>query len=642
MRFIPTPAIQDILLWVRILLFVIPLAAASPTWYRFHSGAWELSTDAGERRGEELLARLVESYPLLRVAASELGAAPETPPRKVRVLLFRSGRDFDPFRRGEANRGLHLSGAEGDWILLPDSGGDTLRAARHELVHLMLRHARRAEPPRWLEEGLADYYSTLEYSGGRLRLGKAPAAHARLLQNQAWLEAPRLMTLRPGEDGAADARTAGLFYAQSWALVRWMMLEGGGSAKVAAFLSALAAGHDQGSAFQETYGVPLPAGIERARLLLERLQADAAPDVRPVAASVAPVSIRREPLPAPLPEAMRVEAMLDAGLEREAERLARETARKHPASGAAETMLGAVALRKADYETARSHLERAIALGGAGARTQFEYAMLVRDTKGPDALVEQSLRQAVASEPGFAEAWLVLGNWLLTKGRAAEAAPCLEKAAALDPRRSAAWEAWGRALLEMGERQRAREAAAGALGAASTPEQREMALALMREIETRPAQPPKPAPAVQTPAGWRPREGDARAEGRLVSITCEDTRLLFRIEVKPRTAKTRAVTVLLETSKPNLVMLRGKTEGRREFVCGEQKPAPQVAAGYIAAPPPAAEPAPPQPPPPAPAKKAASSKTSKKAPAKKAAPRPAPAKPKPEPVAGEIVWLEFR
>ncbi len=630
-----------ILLWLRMFLLVTPLAAASPTWYRFQSGAWEICTDAGERRGEELLRTVAQTYSLLRGAAPEFSAAPDAPLRPVRVLLFRSGRDFAPFRRGEAHRGLYLSGAERDWILLPDSGGDALRAARHELVHLMLRHARHAAPPPWLEEGLADYYSAMELSGERLRLGKAPAAHARLLQNQAWLEPSRLMAMQPGEDGSTDSRTTGLFYAQSWALVRWMMLEAGGAAKTAAFLSLMAAGRDQQAAFQETYGTSLAAGIERARLLLERMPADAAPDVRPVTVAIAPGPVLREPLPAPLPEAMKVEAMLDAGLGGEAERLARETARKHPASAAAETLLGAIALRKADYGAARGHLERAIALGGAGARTQFEYAMLVRDTKGPDALVEQSLRQAVSIEPGFAEAWLVLGNWLLEKGRAREAAECLEKAAALDARRSAAWEAWGRALLDLGERQRAREAASGALLSASAPEQREMALALMREIETRPAPAPKPAPAVQTPAGWQPREGDARAEGRLVSIGCEDTRLLFRIEVKPRTAKTPAVAVLLETSKPNLVMLRGKTEGRREFVCGEQKPAPLVAAGYIAAPPPAAEPAKPAPAP-APAKQAASSKTAKKAPARKAAPRPAPPKPKPEPVAGEIVWLEFR
>ncbi len=608
---------------------------ASPSWYRFQAGPWELLTDAGGRRGEELLRRIVETDAALGAAAPELAAGRAVPGRPVCVMLFRSGRDFAPFRRGENNRGLYLSGIEKEWVLLPDSGGETERAARHELVHLLLRRAG-ARPPAWLEEGLADYYSTLEAGGGAVRLGRAPAAHAHLLRSEDWLDAARLSEFRAEE---ARGRDAGLFYAQSWALVRWMMLEGGGAARVAGMLALLGTGRSRQAAFEETYGIPLEAAVGQARQLMARLAPDAAPDVRTATVTPPGISIVREPAAPPLPELLRAEALLDAGQEREAERLAREAAQRHPSSAAAETLLGAMALRKAQYEAARTHLERAIAMGGAGARTHFEYAMLVRDTRGPAALVEHSLRQAVAEDPQFAEAWLVFGNWLLGQGRARDAAPCLEKAASLDPQRSTAWEALGRALLAAGEKQRAREAAERALAAAVTGEQGQMARALMREIETRPAEPPKPAPAVQTPAGWKPREGDSRVEGRLVWIGCEDARLRFRIEVKPRTRITAAVTVLLETDKPNLVMLRGKTEGRREFVCGDQKPAPPVAAGYIAAPPPPAAASAPEPPP---AAKSAPSKTGKKAPAKKAVRRAAPAKPKPEPVAGELVWLEFR
>lgn len=617
---------------------VAPLAGgASPSWYRFQAGAWELHTDAGERRGEELLRRIVESDAALGAVVPELAAGGAAPGRLVRVMLFRSGRDFAPFRRGESHRGLYLAGIERDWILLPDSGGETERAARHELVHLRLRRAG-ARPPAWLEEGLADYYSTLEPGGGRIRLGCAPAAHVSLLRNEAWMDAARLIGFQP-ED--ARGREAGLFYAQSWALVRWMMLDGGGAARVAAMLALVGAGRSQPAAFEETFGLSLDTALERARRMMARIPPDTAPDVRAAAVDSAGIRIQREPAPPPRADLLRAEALLDAGHGREAERLARETARRHPDSAAAETLLGALALRRSNYETARTHLQRAIALGGAGARTHFEYAMLVRDTQGPAAVIEQSLQLAVAADPQFAEAWLVLGNWLLTQDRAREAAPCLEKATALEPQRSAAWEALGRALLEAGDRRRAREAAGRALSSAATSEQGEMARALLREIDSRPAEPPKPAPAVETPAGWKPREGDARAEGRLVWIGCDDTKLRFRIEIKPRTRSTAAVTVLLETDKPNLVMLRGKTEGRREFVCGEQKPAPAVAAGYIAAPPPPAAAAAPEAPPAA-AVSGSAKASKKRAPTKKATPRPAPAKPKPEPVAGELVWLEFR
>lgn len=636
MRFILPPCLPAVARQILLFAGVVLLAGgASPLWYRFQAGTWEFYTDGGDRRGEQLLRQLAEAHAALLAAAPELASVPAAPRRPLRVMLFRSGRDFAPFRRGEAHRGLYLSGVRNDWILLPDSGGETARAARHELVHLMLRRAG-ARPPAWLEEGLADYYSTMELGSGRLRLGRAPAGHAQLLRDETWIGAARLLSLQP-ED--ARGREAGLFYAQSWALVRWMMLEGGGAARVAAMLALVGAGRSQQAAFEETFGLPPDAALERARRITERIPPEAAPDVRAAAVNSAGIRILREPAPPPLADLLRAEALLDAGAEQEGQRLAEESARRHPDSAAAETLLGALALRRSAYETARAHLERAIALGGASARTYFEYAMLVRDTRGPAALVEESLRQAVAADPQFAEAWLVLGNWLLTQGRAREAAPCLEKATALDPQRSSAWEALGRALLEAGDRQRARAAAGRALSSAATGEQGEMARALIREIETQPAGPPKPAPAVETPAGWKPHEGDARVEGRLVWIGCDDVKLRFRIEVKPRTARTPAVTVLLETGKPNLVMLRGKTEGRREFVCGGQKPAPVVAAGYVSAP---ATPVQPAPESPAAAAERASPKAAKKAPAKRVSRRPARAKPVPEPVAGELVWLEFR
>jgi tetratricopeptide (TPR) repeat protein len=397
-----------------------------------------------------------------------------------------------------------------------------------------------------------------------------------------------------------DSALPELFYPQSWALVRWMMLEGGGPARVAALMALLEEGRSQEAAFADTYGTSLSEALDRARRLLERLPADAAPDVRPASRPQVLPELRRTPMPEPEPDVVRVECLLAAGLQQEAERLAGQVLRRHERTGAAQTLAGMLALRRRDFAAARDHFERAIALGEDSARLHFEYAMLVRDTGGPDALVEQSLRRATAAEE-FAEAWLVLGNWLLGKGRAAEAAQALERAAALEPQRSAAWEALGRARLALGDRAAARQAAQRAAITATAPEQTEMARALLREIETRPPAQAQPKPAVATPQGWKPREGDAQVTGRLVEINCDGPKLRFRIEVRPRTAKTPAESVILETDKPNLVMLRGKTAGRREFVCGPQQPAAEVVAGYIAAAPEAAT-APPEPPPaPAPA-----------------------------------------
>ena len=156
-----------------------------------------------------------------------------------------------------------------------------------------------------------------------------------------------------------------------------------------------------------------------------------------------------------------------------------------------------------------------------------------------------------------------------------------------------------------------------------------MAQGLTREIEAAPANRPPKKPPVTTPPGWQEAKGDATVSGKLVALDCASATILFQIEIKP------GQRVILTTAKLNQVMLKGNTSQKRDFVCGPQKPAPLVEAGYIAAaispaPPPAAAP-------PAPVKPG---KSGKRAPPKKAA--PTKSKVAAAPVLGELVWLDFK
>lgn len=610
-----------------------PVWAASQ-WYRFQAGRWEVFFEGAEKEGGKLLRNLLEAHAALRNSASELKPDQDLPALPLRFVVFRSQNDFAPFARSSRQRGLFLSGLDRGHILLWGAGQDTGRAALHELVHAMLwRVARPA--PRWLEEGLADYYSTLQREGERFRAGAPPPGYLALLGSAAWLGAGRLASIRDDSGLGGDADLAALYYAESWALVRRLMEAGPGS-RVARFMELLGSGQPQQAAFAQAFGLPVEEALQQAEASIRRLAGtrSAAGDYT-FAAGASAGEITRRPAPEPEPQLVRAGCLLAAGLEQEAAELTGGLARKFPRDAAVLSMMGALALRRGQYGAARAAFEQAIALGDRSAATQFEFAMLVRDTGGPEALAEQSLRQAVADEPAFAEAWLVLGNWLLGRGRATEAAPCLEKAAALEPRRSVIWEAYGRALLESGARAAASQAARRAAGFAATAEQAAMAQALLREIETRPAA-PRPLPAAAAPRAWQPEEGNARITGRLVHIDCETSTLRFLIELKPRTARARAEQAVVVSDQPQRIMLRGVAGGRREFVCGPQSPAPRVEAGYLAsATRPEAEPAPPVSPPAATAKARA-----RKALPKKATPRrPVPP---PPPVLGQLVWLDFQ
>ena len=79
---------------MRVLLAIALLAAearGAEAWVRIASPHFELFTSAGERRGREAVLHLERVREFLRAA---LGASPG----RVRVVAFRSKREFEPYR----------------------------------------------------------------------------------------------------------------------------------------------------------------------------------------------------------------------------------------------------------------------------------------------------------------------------------------------------------------------------------------------------------------------------------------------------------------------------------------------------------------------------------------------------------------
>lgn len=621
-------------------------ALAAPKWYRIESQGWELLTDSGDRTGAQVLAQLLDLRRILAGEAQALGGRlPEAQPA-VRILLFRSARDFRPFQRGENNRGLFQSGGDRDYIVLSQFGDDTQRGAAHELVHLTL-HRSTVSLPRWLEEGLADYYSTVQRASGKVIFGRPVAAHQKLLAAEPsnagpWSQPQLFLTLREDVALSPNAqdlpRLVSLYYAQSWALVHVLMSRPEPHRSIARFSARMREGMEQSTAFREAFGQSVEEALGEAR---QAVAAGRFPErfADAPAATPAPAGPALE-MPEVEAQVARADALMASGRLQEAEQTFADAARRWPEHPAAAAGLGYLALRKGDYDTARRQLELAIARGDKQAATQFEYAMLVRDTKGPDALVVQSLRQAVEINPRFAEAWYALGAALLRQSNVSEAVNCLRQATALLPRKAVFWEAYGRALLDSGDRSGAKEAARSSLMASTTPEQANLAQGLLRDADAPPVVRPSAKPAVTTPKGWQPQQGDATVSGRLVFVDCDTALLKFHIETTPAVGRTPAQKTILASDKPNQIMLRGGGAQKREFVCGLQAARPQVEAGYIARPP--APPPPPEPPKPEPPKPAAKKGVSaRKAPAKRA-PAPKPVKPAEPPIAGELVWLAFQ
>ena len=169
------------------------VAAADPKWNRVDTpnfvvigtGSDKSLTDVGlQFEGfREALSRLV----------SPTATATAVP---TIVIVFPNDKTLEPFRpvfngkRVEIG-GLFLPRQDVNFVLLaPHQTDDSWRVVFHEYSHLIVNNVAPNLPP-WLNEGLAEYYSSFEVRGSsrQVELGKPIAAHYRELAAQSWLSA---------------------------------------------------------------------------------------------------------------------------------------------------------------------------------------------------------------------------------------------------------------------------------------------------------------------------------------------------------------------------------------------------------------------------------------------------------------------
>src|SRR6185503_13570040 len=140
---------------------------------------------------------------------------------------------------------------------LDPRGRDPFSVAFHEYVHL---HLRDNVPgiPLWLNEGLAEFYGSLQFSGGEAVLG-TPLFYLRLLRNEELLPLKDLFSIDSRSPHYNEQDKTGVFYGESWALVHYLMLGGGPGrqAQFKRFLNQIGRGEDAAKAMEDSFGMSL-------------------------------------------------------------------------------------------------------------------------------------------------------------------------------------------------------------------------------------------------------------------------------------------------------------------------------------------------------------------------------------------------
>jgi tetratricopeptide (TPR) repeat protein len=230
----------------------IPFPAADEAWLRARSSHFIVISSATEARTRGIVADLETLAEVLTQTSSRFQRA-TTP---TTVFVFANRAESQPYfdlllgRENAAATGVYVHHDNGGTMFIDAAQRRFTRTAMHELIHDLLRQGD-AVPPLWVEEGMAEYFSTAHIEKDGVVAGFPISEHVSLLQRMPLRPVEEMFATKSDSDDAAST----YFYAESWAAVDWLMQQN--TDAFYAFLHDLELGIDASVALQAHYGKSL-------------------------------------------------------------------------------------------------------------------------------------------------------------------------------------------------------------------------------------------------------------------------------------------------------------------------------------------------------------------------------------------------
>jgi tetratricopeptide (TPR) repeat protein len=240
-------------------------ASAEPRWTMVRSESMTLIGDQSAGALRDIALELEQFRAVLGRLSPNGQPAPTAP---TMVYVFGSRKAFEPFLpmhngRRAAVGGYFQRGVDANTIALsPDGFLDDAPVVFHEYSHLLVGTMLRSVPI-WLNEGLAEYFSTFRLTpGGKDALIGVPIkAHVQLLF-EGFIPLREVLAVDQNSALYNEGARRSIFYAESWALVHYLMTEvPSGQALINRYTGAIAGGATSEQAFATSFGMT-PAAFE--------------------------------------------------------------------------------------------------------------------------------------------------------------------------------------------------------------------------------------------------------------------------------------------------------------------------------------------------------------------------------------------
>ncbi|HEV2912921.1 MAG TPA: tetratricopeptide repeat protein [Pyrinomonadaceae bacterium] len=396
-------------------------AEAKESWTSVRSKNFLLVGNASEKDIRRIGLQLEQFRDVL---ARVLAEAKTTSTSPITVVVFRNDESFRQFRPPAASA-YFQSGQDMNYIALTAErkGENPYAPVFHEYVHFLVRNNIK-NAPLWFNEGLAEYYSSFDISDGERRviIGRSITSHVmHLRQQQRMLPLETLFAVNHTSPIYNEKDKKGIFYAQSWALVHYLLLgnEGRRAPQLKRFLALLASNMAVEAAFRQAFETDFATLERELRQYIGRHSYRVEVktfDEKP--------AFDRQLRSAPLTEAESQFYLGDlllhlSDLDR-AEEYLRQAVTLDPDLAVAHASLGMLGVRRGRFEEARRHLQRAVSADTKNYLVHYNYAyMLSREAMLAGSYVSsfapetaQTMRaelgKAIELEPGYAESYYLL------------------------------------------------------------------------------------------------------------------------------------------------------------------------------------------------------------------------------------------
>jgi tetratricopeptide (TPR) repeat protein len=436
---------------ISIIIFVVLLdlslgafsATAASPWTSVTSKNFTIAGDAAEPQLKAVAIRLEQFRDALTQLLPEIRFDAGV---RTNVIVFKDQATYRPFkpRRPDGTpddpiKGYFLGSDDVNYVTLAiDGGDDPYRTIKHEYIHFVLKSNIGMGIPHWINEGLAEYFETLQIdSTGHITMGAVPGDHLRLLKQNPLIPIKTLVSIDSTTLHGHGDDPRSLFYAESWAIVHYLVQRQG--------LERVVAMASKTDPIEILLGTDIDAFEQSFRSYISQPSLP----ITDVAATHS-ISGQLDVTSAPISEAQANAYLGDLLYHHdrldEAEPLLRRAIAIDPNSSLGHMSLGLLLIHKKDFGKARKHLEIAIARDKTNFIAYFDYAYAIsresEDADGkidhyPDEAAEKmraALNKAIELEPKFAESFRLLAFLdFLNNVNLDEASQLLRRGLALHP-----------------------------------------------------------------------------------------------------------------------------------------------------------------------------------------------------------------